>query len=81
MALSFNQYALKVQRLDKILAHKAAPKVSEWASYGNYRKVTQNPHFLEKCNRGTKGNFSKIPQKVAFASKAQNYSPANGIIL
>ena len=25
MALSFNQYALKVQRLDKILAHKAAP--------------------------------------------------------
>ena len=26
----------------------------------NYRKVTQNPHFLEKCKGGTKGNFSKI---------------------
>ena len=35
-------------------------EVSEWASYGNYRKVTQNPHFLEKCKRGMKRNFSKI---------------------
>ena len=29
MALSSNQYALKVQGLHKILAHKAAPKVPE----------------------------------------------------
>ena len=47
-------------RLEKILAQTAPPKVSEWASYGNYRKVTQNPHFLKKCKGGTKGNFSKI---------------------
>ena len=67
--------------MEMILAQTTAPKVSEWASYGNYRKVTQNPHFLENCEGGTKGNFSKIPQKVAFASKAQNYYPANGIIL
>ena len=67
MALSSNQYALKVQRLDKILAHKAAPKVPEWPSYGNFCKVTQNPHFLKKCKEGTKGNFSKIAQKVALA--------------
>ena len=66
-ALSSNQYALKVQRLDKILAHKAAPKVPDLPSYGNYRKVSQNPHFLEKCKEGTKGNFSKIAQKVALA--------------
>ena len=59
MALSSNQYALKVQRLEKILAHKAAPKVPEWPSYGNFCKVTQNPHFLKKCKGGTKGNFSK----------------------
>ena len=65
-ALSSNQYALKVQRLDKILAHKAAPKVPEWPSYGNFCKVTQNPHFLKKCKGGTKGNFSKIAQKVAL---------------
>ena len=67
MALSSNQYALKVQRLDKILAHKAAPKVPEWPSYNNFCKVTQNPHFLKKCKGGTKGNFSKIAQKVALA--------------
>ena len=66
MALSSNQYALKVQRLDKILAHKAAPKVPEWPSYGNFRKVTQNPHFLKKCKGGTKGNFSKIAQESAL---------------
>ena len=64
MVLSSNLYAFKVQTMDNILA--AAPKVSEWASYGNYRKVTQNPHFLEKCKGGTKGNFSKIAQKVAL---------------
>ena len=67
MALSPNKYALKVQRVEKILAQKAAPKVPEWQSYGNFRKVTLNPHFLKKCKMGTKGNFSKITQKVALA--------------
>ena len=45
MALSSNQYALKVQRLDKILAHKAAPKVPDLPSYGNFRQVTQTRIF------------------------------------
>ena len=67
MALSSNLYALNVQRLDKIVAEKAAPKVPEWPSYGNFRKVTQNPQFLKKCKGGTKGNFSKITQNVALA--------------
>ena len=49
-----------------ILALTTAPKVPEWASYGNIRKVTQNPHFLKKCKGGTKANFSKIAQKVAL---------------
>ena len=49
-----------------ILALTTAPKVPEWPSYGNFRKVTQNPHFLKKCKGGTKGNFSKIAQKVAL---------------
>ena len=44
-ALSSNQYALKVQRLEKILAHKAAPKVPEWPSYGNFGQVTQTRIF------------------------------------
>ena len=63
MALSSNQSALKVQRLQIILALTTAPKVPEWQSYGNFRKVTQDPHFLKKWKGGTKGNFSKIAQK------------------
>ena len=66
MALSSNKYALKVQRLQMILALTTAPKVPEWPSYGNFWKVTQNPHFLKTCKGGTKGNFSKIAQKVAL---------------
>ena len=70
-----------MQRLKKILAQKAALKLPEWPSYGNFRKVTQDPHFLKKCKGGTKGNFSKIAQKVALVWKAQKHSSTNGIIL
>ena len=66
MSLFLIYYELKLQRLEKILAQTAAPKVPEWPSYGNFRKVTQNPHFLKKCKGGTKGNFSKIAQKIAL---------------
>ena len=69
-----------MQRLEKILAQNAAPKVLESPSYGNFRKVTQNPHFLKKCKGGTKGNFSKIPQKVAIGLLADKDTRANGII-
>ena len=66
MTLDLNYYAVKVQRLEKILAQKAAPKVPEWPRYGNFCKVTQNPHFLKKFKGGTKENFSKIARKVAL---------------
>ena len=57
MGLSSKQYALKVQRLEKIQAQTAAPKVSEQPSYCNFRKVTQNPHFQKKSKVETKRNF------------------------
>ena len=60
MALSFNLNALKLQRLEKILAKTAAPKVHEQPSYGNFGKVTRNPHFLKEYKGGTKGHFSNI---------------------
>ena len=60
MALSSYLHALKAQRLEKILAKTAAPKVPEQPSYGNFGKVTQNLYFLKKCKAGTKRNFSKI---------------------
>ena len=46
ISLSCNLYPLILQRLEKILAHNAALRVPEWPSYGNFCKVTQNPHFL-----------------------------------
>ena len=46
MSLSCNLYPLILQRLEKILAHKAALRVPQWPSYGNFCKVTHNPHFL-----------------------------------
>ena len=81
MSLSSNLYPLIVQKLEKILAQKTAPKLPELPSYGNFRKGTQNPHFLKKCKGGTKRNFSKVAQKVAFVWKTQNHSGANVIIL
>ena len=63
-----------------ILALTTVPKVPEWQSYSNFWRVTQNPHFLKKCKGETKGNFSKIAQKEALASKGQQHSVANVII-
>ena len=66
MALPSYLYAFKVQTLENILAQTAAPNVLEWPSYGNFREVIQNPHFLKKWKGATKGTFSKIAQKVAL---------------
>ena len=63
MALSSYKYALIVPRLEKILAQKAASKVPEWQSYGKFRKVTLNPHFSEKEERGDQGKFFKNRHK------------------
>ena len=81
MSLSSYLYPLILQRLEKILAHKADLKVPEWPSYGNFCNVTQKPHFLKKCKRRTKGNFSKIAQNNALPKKAQKHTGANEIIL
>ena len=80
MALSSYKDALIALRREKILAKTAAPKVPEQPRYGNFGKVTQNPHFLKKYKEGSQGNFSKIAQKVALVWKVQKHSGANGII-
>ena len=81
MALSSKLNKFKLQTLENILAQTAAPNMPEWPSYGNFREVIQNPHFLKKYKGGTKGNFSKIAQKVALVWKAQKHTGANCIIL
>ena len=70
-----------MQRLEKILAQKAAPKLPERPSYGNFRKITQDRHFPKKYKGRTKGNFSQIAQKVALVWKAQKHCGKNNIIL
>ena len=45
------------------MAQKTAQKVPEWQSYGNFCKVTQNPHFLKKYKGGPKDIFQKSPNK------------------
>ena len=70
-----------MQTLDKVFSQTAAPKVPEWQSYNNFRKVTQNPHFLKKYKSVTDRNFSKIAQKDALALKAEKHSRPNRIIL
>ena len=63
MTLSSYKYALIVPRLEKSLALKTAPKVPEWQSYGKFRKVTLNPNFSEKEERGDQGKFFKNRHK------------------
>ena len=65
VALSSKDCTIIVKRLEMILAKTAAPNVPEWPSYGNFCRVTQNPHFQKKCKGGRKGNFVNIAQKVA----------------
>ena len=55
MALSSNKYAFIAPRLEKIMAQNTAPKVPEWQSYGEFCKVTLNPDFSEKVERGDQG--------------------------
>ena len=81
MSLASKLYPLIMQRLKKTLGQKAALKRPEWPSYNNFRNVTPDPHFMKKSKGGTKGNFSKIAQKVALVWKAQKHSGAKNIIL
>ena len=71
MALSSYKYALIARRLEKILAQHASPKVQEWQSYGKFRKVTLNPHFSEKVERGDQGKFFKNRPKSSPCLKGQ----------
>ena len=58
---------LKCRNWRRFWSKKAARKLPEWPSYGNFSKVTPNPHFLKKCNGGNNSNFSKISQTVRLA--------------
>ena len=68
--LSSKLYAFKVQRLENIAVQTAAQKVPEWPSYGNFREVIQNPHFLKK--RNFPKVFRKFPNGQVMAIFARS---------
>ena len=59
MSLSSKLYLLITQRLQNILAQKAAPKLPERPSYGNFWPLHPKPAFSEKVQRGDQGKFFK----------------------
>ena len=60
---------LKCKNCRRFWGKKAAPKVPEWPSYGNFCKVAQNPHFLKKCTRGDQKKFFKNHPKSSTRFK------------
>ena len=71
MALSSNKYALIAPRLEKILLQNTAPKMPEWQTYGKFRKVTLNPRFSERVERGDQGKFFKNRPKSSPCVKGR----------
>ena len=48
-----------MQRLEKILAHKTAPKVPKWPSYGHFWPGNPKQAFSKKVQRGDQEKFFK----------------------
>ena len=67
-----------MQRLETILAQKAASKSARMAKLWQFSQGHPKPAFSVKLQTGDQGKFLK---KVALVWKAQKYTGANGIIL
>ena len=60
---------LKCKDLRRVWGKKAAPKVPEWPGYGNFRKVTPNPHFLKSTKGEPREIFLKSPKKYPLLER------------
>ena len=69
MALSSNLNAVKVQRLQKILAQKAAPKSTLITKLCQFSQGHPKPTFSEKVQREDQGKFLKNRRKSSFRFK------------
>ena len=70
-----------MQRLEKILAQKAASKSARMVKLWQISKGHPKPAFSVKAQTGDQRKFLKNRQKVALVWKAQKHSGVNGIIL
>ena len=57
MALFSNLYALKLQRLEKILRQTSGSKSARMAKLWQFRQGHPKPAFSEKVQRGDQGKF------------------------
>ena len=55
---------LKCKDWKRFWRKKRLQRVPEWPSYGNFREVIQNPHFLKKCKGGPREIFQKSAKKM-----------------
>ena len=69
MALSSNQYALKGQRLEKILGQKSGSKSARTAKLRQFSQCHPKPAFSEKVQRGHQGKFFKNRPKSSLCLK------------
>ena len=81
MSLSCKLYPLIIQRLNKSLAQKAAPRRPEWESKGNFLQGHPKPAFSKKVQRGDQEKFFKNRQKSSPRLKGPKANRANNIIL
>ena len=65
MALSSNYYALKVQRLEKILRQKSDFKSARIAELWQFSQGHLKPEFSEKVQRGDQGKLVKNRLKTS----------------
>ena len=60
---------LKCKDLKRLWRKKRLQRVPQWPSYCNFRRVTQNLHFLKKVQRGDQGTFFKNRPKSRLRLK------------
>ena len=70
IALSSNQYALKVQRLEKILGAKSGSKSARMANFWQFSKGHPKPAFSENVQSGDQDKFLKDRPKSSPRLKA-----------
>ena len=69
MALSFNLHALKLQRLEKILAQTLAQNSARMAKSLRFSQGRPKPAFSETVQRGDQGKFFKNRPRICACLK------------
>ena len=72
MAFFSNLYALKLQRLEKILRQTSGSKSARMAKLWQFRQGHPKAAFSEKVQRGDEEKFFEVPQKQPSLKRANS---------